>query len=130
MSASTPAPTHKYNLNQLDLIVPDVPVATAFLTAVLGVEPTYAEDRFAEFRLGEMTLMLSPDALVPMANAAGVILHLEVDDVEIALDRARDAGAAVLREAGPTDWGRESAMIAGPEGIVIDFYRMLAVGTG
>ncbi|MGC4107654.1 MAG: VOC family protein [Thermomicrobiales bacterium] len=121
-----PAP----NLNQLDLIVPDVPAAAAFLTAALGVDPAYAEERFAEFRLGAMTLMLSPDALVPMANAAGVILHCEVPDVGAALDRARQAGATVLRETGPTDWGWESAMVAGPEGIVIDFYRMLAIGTG
>ncbi|MGC4190734.1 MAG: VOC family protein [Thermomicrobiales bacterium] len=118
------------NLNQLDAIVPDVPAATAFLTAILGVEPVYAEERFAEFRLGAMTLMLSPDAMVPMANAAGVILHFEVADVDAALDRARDAGATVLRETAPTDWGWESAMIAGPEGLVIDFYRMLSVGTG
>lgn len=47
------------NLNQLDLIVRDVPAATAFLSAVLGVEPAYAEERFAEFRLGVMTLMPS-----------------------------------------------------------------------
>lgn len=123
---TAPAP----NLNQLDLIVSDVPAATASLAAVLGVDPAYAEERFAEFRLGATTLMLSPDALVPTGNAAGVILHLEVPDVDAALDRARTAGATVLRETGPTDWGWESATIAGPEGIVIDFYRMLAIGTG
>lgn len=118
------------NLNQLDLIVRDVPAATAFLSAALGVEPAYAEERFAEFRLGVMTLMLSPDTLVPMTNAAGVILHVDVQDVDAALDRARRAGATVLRETGPTDWGWESAMIAGPEGVVIDFYRIRTVGTG
>lgn len=118
------------NLNQLDLIVPDVPAATAFLSAALGVEPAYAEERFAEFRFGATTLMLSPDALVPMQNAAGVILHFEVPNVDVALAQARDSGATILRETGPTDWGWESAMVAGPEGIVIDFYRMLSVGTG
>lgn len=118
------------NLNQLDLIVRDVPAATALLSAVLGVEPAFAEERFAEFRLGAMTLMLSSDALVPMSNAAGVILHVEVPDVDEALERARKSGATVLREPGPTDWGWESAMIAGPDGIVIDYYRILTVGTG
>lgn len=118
------------NLNQLDLIVPDVPTATAFLGAALGMEPSYASERFAEFRFGATTVMLSPDALVPIANAGGVILHFEVPDVDAALDRAQRAGATVLRETGPTDWGWESAMVAGPEGVVIDFYRMLSVGTG
>ena len=118
------------NLNQLDLIVTDVPAATAFLAAALGVDPAYAEERFAEFRLGATTVMLSPDALVPMAKARGVILHCEVPNVDRALARARAAGATVLRETAPTDWGWESAMIAGPDAIVIDFYRLLSVGTG
>jgi len=89
------------------------------------VEPAYADERFAEFRLGAVTLMLSPDALVPMTRAGGMILHLEVADVGEAIERARQAGAEVLREPAPTDWGWESAMIAGPDGSVIDFYRFL-----
>ncbi len=70
-----------------------------------------------------MTIMLSPDALVPTRPAAGMILHFQVEDVAQSLERARGRGARVLLEPTRTDWGTESAMIAGPEEIVIDLYR-------
>jgi hypothetical protein len=54
-----------------------------------------------------------------------VILHFRVPDVAVALKAARSRGAYVLLEVTRTDWGWESAMIAGPEEIVIDFYRPL-----
>lgn len=113
------------NVNQLDLIVRDVPAAAAFFRDVVGLTLRVNEPRYAELDGKSMTLMLSPDALVPAQPAAGVILHIEVDDVEQALEHARQAGATVLRERAPTDWGTESAMIAGPEQIVVDFYRWI-----
>jgi hypothetical protein len=58
-------------LNQLDIITADVPAAASLLTTVLGVEPAVAEERFAQFDLGGFTLMLSPDALVPLVPAGG-----------------------------------------------------------
>ena len=39
-------------LNQLDVITPDVPKATAFLTALLGIEPNVAEVQITEFQHG------------------------------------------------------------------------------
>ncbi|MCS6881458.1 MAG: VOC family protein [Oscillochloridaceae bacterium] len=113
------------NCNQLDLIVRDVPAATAFFRDVVGLPVRVEDARFAELDGGAIMIMLSPDALVPVQEAAGVILHIQVDDVEGALERARRSGAAVLLEPTRTDWGTESAMIAGPEGIIVDFYRQV-----
>jgi uncharacterized glyoxalase superfamily protein PhnB len=110
-------------LNRIDLIVRDPKRASEFLRDALGLELLECGERFAELRAGEMSIMLSPDALVPMENAAGVILHFQVEDVAQALSRARGAGATVLAEPSRTDWGWESAMVAGPEGVVIDLYR-------
>ncbi len=114
-------------LNKLDLIVRDVPEATAFFRDVLGLEVHYAEERFAELDAGGgFVLMLSPDAMVPMQPAAGTILHFEVDNVLQTLQQARSKGAKVLLEPTRTDWGWESAMIAGPEGSVIDLYHPIS----
>lgn len=109
--------------DNLDLIVRDVPVAAAFFRDVLGLTPRVNEERFAELDSGAVTIMLSPEALVPTKPAAGLILHFQVEDVAAALDRARGRGARVLLEPTQTPWGTESAMIAGPEEIVIDLYR-------
>jgi uncharacterized glyoxalase superfamily protein PhnB len=70
-----------------------------------------------------VTIMLSPEAMVPMKPARGVILHFRVEDDSRALEKARSKGARVLMEPTQTDWGWESAMIAGPEDIVVDLYR-------
>jgi hypothetical protein len=49
----------------LDLIVQDVPAAPAFFRDVVGLALRVSEARFAELDAGAVTLMLSPDALVP-----------------------------------------------------------------
>jgi predicted enzyme related to lactoylglutathione lyase len=67
--------------------------------------------------------------MVPIRPAAGVILHFQVDDVHEALGRARALGVEVLMEPTRTDWGTESALIAGPEELVIDLYRWVGPHT-
>lgn len=111
--------------DNLDLIVRDVPAATAFFRDVVGLQVRVDDPNYGELDGGAVTIMLSAAALVPVTPAAGVILHFQVDDVHAALAAARSRGTQVLREPAPTDWGTESAMIAGPEGIVVDFYRWL-----
>lgn len=110
--------------DNLDLIVQDVPAAAAFFRDVVGLTVRVDDERFAEMDAGGgMTIMLSPDALVPVQSAAGMILHFQVDDVAAALQHAQQRGATVLLPLTHTDWGTESAMIAGPEQIIIDFYH-------
>jgi predicted enzyme related to lactoylglutathione lyase len=113
-------------LNALDLIVEDVPAAAAFFRDALGLGVAEHGERFAEVEAGPVRIMLSPDAMVPMARAAGVILHFEVEDVGVAVERARAAGARVLLGPMRTDWGWESALVAGPGETVVDLYRPLA----
>ncbi len=79
--------------------------------------------RFAKLTSNNFILMLSPNAMIPMQNSQGIILHFEVEDVEQSLETAVSKGAKVLLEYTKTDWGTASAMIQGPEGIVIDFYK-------
>lgn len=115
-------------LDHLDLIVSDVPGATAFFRDVLGLTVRVQDTRFAEIDAGPVTIMLNPEALVPTTPAAGTILHFQVEDVAAAIERARSRGAKVLLEPTRTDWGWESAMIAGPEESIIDLYRPLESG--
>ena len=112
-------------LDPLDLIVRDVPGATRFFREVVGLSVRVEDERFAELDAGPITIMLSPDAMVPTEPARGVILHFRVEDVSRALEQATAYGATVLQDVTRTDWGWESAMIQGPEEIVVDFYRPL-----
>jgi catechol 2,3-dioxygenase-like lactoylglutathione lyase family enzyme len=110
-------------LDTIDLIVRDVPATAAFFRDILGLTVNMDGERFAEIEASPLKIQLSPDAMVPTGPARGVILHFRVDDVRQTLEQARARGASILLEYTQTDWGWESAMIAGPEDIVIDIYR-------
>ncbi len=116
--------------DNIDLIVRDVPAATAFFEEVVGLTVRYADENFAELESGAVTIMLSPAAMTPMGFASGVILHFQVEDVRAAWLRAVERDATILMEPAITDWGTESVMIAGPEGLVIDFYRWVSPHRG
>lgn len=109
-------------VDRIDLIVRDVPAAAAFLRDAAGMDLQVSLEGFAQLGAGSLTVMLSAQALVPVEPARGVILHVHVEDVEAALERAREHGAHVLVEPQVTDWGWKLAMIRGPEEVLIDFY--------
>ena len=100
------------NLNQLDLIVSDVPKVCADLERILDKKSDYADDGFAQFTIGSHCLMLSQNHLVPLEKfQSGIILHIEVEDVEQNYQRLKDLGITVLNGPAVTDWGTESLLV-------------------
>ncbi len=112
--------------DNLDLIVRDVAAAVDFFEKVVGLPARVVDESFAELDSGEVTIMLSPAAMVPVRQAAGVILHFQVESVRQARERAFEHGVTILMEPTLTDWGTESLLIAGPEEMVIDLYRWVS----
>ena len=113
------------NLNQLDIIVSNVPQVCADLERILDKKADYVDQSFAQFTIGRHCLMLSQNHLIPLENfQSGIILHVEVEDVEQNYQRLNDLGIQVLNGLAVTDWGTESLLVSGPAGLVIDFYRM------
>ena len=113
------------NLNQLDIIVSNVPQVCADLERILDKKADYVDDSFAQFTIGSHCLMLSQNHLIPLENfLSGIILHVEVEDVGQNYQRLKDLGITVFNGPAVTDWGTESLLVEGPAGLVIDFYRM------
>ena len=113
------------NLNQLDIIVSNVPQVCASLERILDKKADYVDDGFAQFTIGSHCLMLSQNHLIPLENfQSGIILHIEVDDLEQNQKRVKELGIEILHGSVVTDWGTESLLVKGPAGLVIDFYRM------
>ena len=113
------------NLNQLDIIVSDVPQVCADLERILDKKSDYVDDSFAQFTIGSHCLMLSEKHLISLENfQSGIILHIEVEDVEQNYKRLKELGADILHGPAVTDWGTELLLVKGPAGLVIDFYRM------
>ena len=113
------------NLNQLDIIVSEVPQVCADLERILDKKADYVDDSFAQFTIGSHCLMLSEKHLITLENfQSGIILHVEVEDVEQNYKRLKELGADILHGPAVTDWGTESLLVKGPASLVIDFYRM------
>ena len=113
------------NLNQLDIIVSNVPQVCADLERILDKKADYVDDSFAQFTVGSHCLMLSQNHLVPLENfQSGIILHIEVEDVDQNCKRLKEFGAEILHGPAVTNWGTVSLLVKGPAGLVIDFYRM------
>ena len=113
------------NLNQLDLIVSDVPQVCADLERILDKKADYVDDSFAQFTIGSHCLMLSEKHLISLENfQSGIILHIKVEDVDQNYQRLKDLGITVLNGPAVTDWGTESLLVKGPAGLVLDFHRM------
>ena len=71
----------------------------------------YVDDGFAQFTIGSHCLMLSQNHLIPLENfQSGIILHVEVEDVEQNYQRLKDLGIQVLNGPAVTDWGTESLL--------------------
>ena len=110
------------NLNQLDIIVSDVPQVCADLERILDKKADYVDDSFAQFTIGSHCLMLSEKHLITLENfQSGIILHVEVEDVEQNYKRLKELGADILHGPAVTDWGTESLLVKGPASLVIDF---------
>jgi len=113
------------DLNQLDIIVSNVSQVCADLEHLLDKKADYADDAFAQFTIGSHCLMLSQNHLIPLENfQSGIILHIEVEDVDQNQKRLKEIGVEILHGPCETDWGTESLLVKGPAGLVIDFYRM------
>ena len=113
------------NLNQLDIIVSDVPQVCAELESILDKKVDYVDNSFAQFTIGSHCLMLSQNHLIPLEDfQSGIILHIEVEDLEQNQKRVKELGIEILHGPVVTDWGTESLLVSGPAGLVIDFYRM------
>ena len=113
------------NLNQLDIIVSNVSQVCADLERILDKKSDYVDDGFAQFTIGSHCLMLSEKHLISLENfQSGIILHIEVEDVDQNYQRLKELDANILHGPAVTDWGTESLLVKGPAGLVIDFYRM------
>ena len=113
------------DLNQLDIIVSDVPQVCADLERILDKQADYVDQGFAQFTIGSHCLMLSQNHLVPLEEfQSGIIIHIEVEDVDQNYQRLKELGIQVLNGSAVTDWGTESLLVKGAAGLVLDFYRM------
>lgn len=121
-------------LHQVYLMTPDLESSRQFCEDALGLTPIEEGARSVEYDTGACALKLEADfteetlagfGLNPPGEARGegVIIVVEVDDVEAIHDQAASAGADVLMEPREVSWGREMCLIRSPSGYVFEVSR-------
>lgn len=121
-------------LHQTFLMVSDIERSTAFYGDTLGLDVADRGDRSTEFDTGETRLKIERDfdeaelaafGLEPPGDARGegLIVVIEVDDVDAVYDRAATAGANVLLEPTDVDWDRRMCLVRDPDGYVLELSR-------
>ena len=112
------------SINAVTLIVDDPSAVAQRLVEAFGWTTTQDYGAFVEVTTGGGALLWLN---VPGGDTSriqqGVVVHCWVDDVSAATERARAAGATILREPVTMDFGMESAWAQVMGGPIVDLTR-------
>jgi predicted enzyme related to lactoylglutathione lyase len=97
----------------------DLPKATAWYTAVLGVEPYFSEPFYVGFEVGGFELGLDPDVEDLAGGTGGAIAYWGVENADAALARLIELGAKPHREVQEVGGGIRVASVIDPGGNIL-----------
>ena len=114
------------SIRAISLIVAEPSQVADRLAGAFGWTVSQDYGAFAEVTTGSLLLWLNEPSEPTTEVQQGVIVHEFVDDVSAAAERARSAGAAILREPTVMDFGLESAWARVDGGPIIDLNLKVA----
>ena len=106
------------------LMTTDVAATAAFYRNHFGFQPTFETDWYVSLRRDqwELAVLDSKHETIPAAYrgpvAGGMLLNLEVDDVDAEWERLRNL--EVLLPIRTEEFGQRHFILAGPDGVLID----------
>lgn len=113
-------------LTLVSLFVEDLPVARTFYHDLLRLEPVFADENSAMFRLGETMINLltidaarrqiAPAKVASLDSGSRVQFAIVVEDVDAQCVELQERGVTLIN--GPVDqpWGMRTACFADPAG--------------
>lgn len=121
-------------LHQAYLLVSDLERSRAFYQDTLGLSVLEEGTNSLEFDTGQCTLKLQADFDVETLDAFGLappgevrgdglVIVLEVDQVDPVVERVKRAGETVLSPPQEVAWGRKMALVRDPDGYVLEVSR-------
>lgn len=113
------------------LYVDDVPATLDFFERAFGFERVFLHESgdYAELKTGETKLAFSSTALMkqlnknpkaPNKDAPTFEIAFETEDVQKALQKAVEAGAALVQDVREESWGQTTSYVADPNGYLIE----------
>lgn len=108
------------------LMSADVAATSDFYRRVLRFEPTYESDWYVSLRLGEseLAIVAYDHPTVPETHRhlpRGLLVNLEVDDVDAVYSRIAEAGDATFAlDLRDEEFGQRHFIIEAPDGVLVD----------
>ena len=104
-----------------------------FYRELLGLEVVFENDWYvglihpedASVQLGFVAADHDSVPAAYRAPAQGVLVTVEVDDVDAIRERARDQGVPIELELRDEDWGQRHFIAADPNGLLVDVVRVI-----
>lgn len=119
------------------LATADVGAARAFWTGPMRFEPVFDADWYVSLRRDrfELALLDRGHPTIPAAyrgvSAAGVLVNLEVDDVDAEWERlVAGAGLPVELALRDEDFGQRHFILAAPDGVLVDVITEIPLAPG
>ena len=109
----------------ITLMVSDPSKVAERMARAFGLKVTQDFGSFVELEFADGVLWLNTPQKPTKETQRGIVLQLDVDDVGAATERARSAGATILREPTEMDFGTESALAQVEGGPIVDLSRPL-----
>lgn len=115
------------------LATADVPAARGFWTGPMGFEIVFDTDWYVSLRRErfELAVLDRDHPTIPAAyrgrSAGGMLVNLEVDDVDAEWDRlVVRGGLEALLPVRDEDFGQRHFVVAGPDGVLVDVITEIA----
>lgn len=126
-------------INSIYPLIPtkDLVASTTFYRDVLGLIPVFEADWYVQFQApdcstAQLALILPEHDSVPKrfwAAPTGVIVSLEVDDVDLRAAAANKAGAEMVVDVRDEPWGQRHFVTVDPNGLMIDVVQSITPET-
>jgi len=126
----TSSPLSSPALVSLRLITDDVTGLAAFYERVTGTPVEWSTPDFAELRTSVGVLALGSTRTVALFGAGSArpadnhtaIIEFQVDDVDAAYDRIRQAPTEFVNEPTTMPWGNRSLLLRDPDGNLVNLF--------
>lgn len=124
-------------ISTVAIFTKDHPRSLAFYRDTLRLSPVYQADKFAEFDVGGVHLMLLGDLPTderrswglgpePAQRGWGVFAHFQVESVDDVHEHLRRSGAEIVVEPKNTPWGARLCIVRDPDGYLLEFTQPVA----
>ena len=122
----------------LKSLFPDIcstclPESKQFYETLIGMKPVYEIDWYVQLRAEhdenvQIAFVAKDHPSVPQGfgvDPQGVLITLELDDVDSVYERARELELPVVQELCDEEWGQRHFMVTDPNGLLVDVVKMI-----